>query len=132
MPRVLVATSGRKQKSTVRVDVRLLAYKGGAVETAVESYDGLRFLDRAVVFAGSGAVQAGFAFRLFNETVEKLKREGFRGLKRIDAEPHRALEAFMYVSATGDQPRLDVNYELQPPVSEAASELAALDRKNAS
>jgi hypothetical protein len=62
-PPVLVATSGRKQKSAARVDLRLLAYKGGAVETVIELFDGLRFVNRTVVFAGNGPVEAGFAYR---------------------------------------------------------------------
>jgi hypothetical protein len=80
LPVTLAATVGRKPKETIWLQVRLLAIPPERVAVLVEYYDGLELGKIQVVHEGTPVV----AIRAFNDAVESLKGQGFRGLTKIE------------------------------------------------
>jgi hypothetical protein len=119
-PRVIVATSGRREGEAKRTEVRLMAKKDGEVWTALEVYDGIRCLDTRVLHAGTDAKDAAIAGRVFNETVRALSADGIAGLEEIPADyGYEIAEAAAFVLRSGQQPHLDAAFALSDEDLEA-------------
>lgn len=112
-PRVIVATSGRREGEAKRVYLRLLAEKDGQIWTEVEIYEGIRCLGSRVLYSGSDAMGATVAGRVFNETVRALTADGVEGLEEIPAVyGYEIAEAAVLVQKSGQQPHLDADFKL--------------------
>jgi hypothetical protein len=84
----VAATVGRKPRETLWVQLRLTAVPPEKVAVVIESYDGLEMRQARTLYAGLSIA----AIRVFNDTVDALKREGFRGLKPI--QPAGGFDAY--------------------------------------
>jgi hypothetical protein len=114
VPRVIVATSGRRGPDGKRIDLEILS-ADGVVWTVLRIFDGIRCVGTRALAEGAEAEDAAEAARIFNETVRALTADGVDGLEAIpQLRGHEIVQAAFYVQRSGEQPHLDERFDLSP------------------